>query len=144
MSGHVQSCTSEAMPSFHKYGYGGGVFRFFSILFFSIKTLTEREQTRERERGGSPGIGFKTWMTLNCFMLNTAKTEVIVLGPKNLRNKLSKDILTLDGIHLASSETVRNLGVIFDQDLSFNLLRTTLPHWTPPTVFFSRQCLRAS
>ena len=62
----------------------------------------------------------KTWMTLNFLMLNTAKTEVIVLGPKNLRNKLSKDILTMDGINLASSETVRNLGVIFDQDLSFN------------------------
>ena len=30
----------------------------------------------------------KTWMTLHFFMLNTAKTEVIVLGPKNLRNKL--------------------------------------------------------
>nr|XP_033957654.1 uncharacterized protein LOC117460383 [Pseudochaenichthys georgianus] len=62
----------------------------------------------------------KTWMTLNFLMLNTTKTEVIVLGPKNLRNKLSKDILTMDGINLASSETVRNLGVIFDQDLSFN------------------------
>ena len=59
-------------------------------------------------------------MTLHFFMLNTDKTEVIVLGPKNLQNKLSKDILTMDGIHLASSETVRNLGVIFDQDLSFN------------------------
>nr|XP_033938439.1 uncharacterized protein LOC117446386 [Pseudochaenichthys georgianus] len=62
----------------------------------------------------------KMWMTLNFLMLNTTKTEVIVLGPKNLRNKLSKDILTMDGINLASSETVRNLGVIFDQDLSFN------------------------
>ena len=62
----------------------------------------------------------KTWMTLNFLMLNTTKTEVIVLGPKHLRNKLSKDILTMDGINLASSETVRNLGVIFDQDLSFN------------------------
>jgi len=29
----------------------------------------------------------KTWMTLNFLMLKTAKTEVIVLGPKNLRNK---------------------------------------------------------
>jgi len=26
----------------------------------------------------------------------------------------------MNGIHLASSETVRNLGDIFDQDLSFN------------------------
>ncbi|KAL3969404.1 nuclease HARBI1 [Sarotherodon galilaeus] len=46
------------------------------------------------------------------------KTEVIVLGPENLRNMVSKQILTLDGITLASSNAVRNLGVIFDQDMS--------------------------
>ena len=33
---------------------------------------------------------------------------------------MSTDIATLDGITLASSTTVRNLGVVFDQDLSFN------------------------
>ena len=33
---------------------------------------------------------------------------------------ISNDITTLDDITLASSTTVRNLGVIFDQDLSFN------------------------
>ena len=59
-------------------------------------------------------------MTCNFLLLNSEKTEVIVLGPKHLRNSLSNDITTLDGITLASSTTVRNLGVIFDQDLSFN------------------------
>ena len=53
---------------------------------------------------------------LTFFYVKHVLTEVIVLGPKTLQNKLSKDILTMDGIHLASSETVRNLGVIFDQD----------------------------
>ncbi len=62
----------------------------------------------------------KTWMTCNFLMLNSDKTEVIVLGPKHLRDALSKDIVSLDGIALASSTTVRNLGVIFDQDMSFN------------------------
>ena len=33
---------------------------------------------------------------------------------------MSTHIATLDGITLAFSTTVRNLGVIFDQDLSFN------------------------
>ncbi|MDF4316827.1 reverse transcriptase family protein, partial [Vibrio parahaemolyticus] len=61
----------------------------------------------------------KTWMS-NFLMLNSDKTEVIVLGPKQLRDSLSDDIVSLDGIALASSTTVRNLGVIFDQDLSFN------------------------
>ncbi|XP_034041739.1 uncharacterized protein LOC117524118, partial [Thalassophryne amazonica] len=61
----------------------------------------------------------KTWMTSNFLLLNSDKTEVIVLGPKNLRNMVSNQILTLDGITLTSSNTVRNLGVIFDQDMSF-------------------------
>ncbi|XP_078025737.1 uncharacterized protein LOC144463844 [Epinephelus lanceolatus] len=62
----------------------------------------------------------KTWMSTNFLMLNSDKTEVIVLGPKQLRDSLSDDIVSLDGIALASTTTVRNLGVIFDQDLSFN------------------------
>ena len=53
-------------------------------------------------------------------MLNSDKTEVIVLGPKHIRDSLSSNIVNLDGITLASSTTVRNLGVVFDQDLSFN------------------------
>ena len=62
----------------------------------------------------------KNWMTSNFLLLNSDKTEVIVLGPKHLRNSLSNDITTLDGITVASSSTVRNLGVMFDQDMSFN------------------------
>ena len=62
----------------------------------------------------------KNWMSHNFLMLNSGKTEVIVLGPKHIRDSLSSNIVNLDGITLASSTTVRNLGVIFDQDLSFN------------------------
>ncbi|XP_071329025.1 uncharacterized protein [Trachinotus anak] len=51
--------------------------------------------------------------------LKFRQTEVIVIGPKHLRDTLCDNILTLDDITLASSATVRNLGVIFDQDLSF-------------------------
>ena len=53
-------------------------------------------------------------------LLNSDKTEVLILGPKNLRDTLSNDIAALVDISLASNETVRNLGVIFDPDLSFN------------------------
>ncbi|XP_034541124.1 uncharacterized protein LOC117814108, partial [Notolabrus celidotus] len=53
-------------------------------------------------------------------LLNSGKTEVIVIGPKHLRETFSNNISTLDGISLASSTSARNLGVLFDQDLSFN------------------------
>ncbi|XP_042349014.1 uncharacterized protein LOC121947898, partial [Plectropomus leopardus] len=61
----------------------------------------------------------KAWMSCNFLMLNSDKTEVIVLGPKHLRSSFSNNIISLDGITLASSTTVRNFGVLFDQDLSF-------------------------
>ena len=53
-------------------------------------------------------------------MLNLDKTIVIALDPEHLRNILSKDKATLDSIALASSTTVKNLRVIFDQTMFFN------------------------
>ena len=59
-------------------------------------------------------------MTHNFLLLNSDKTEVLILGPKHLRDTLSQDIAALDDIALSPNETVRNLGMIFDPDLSFN------------------------
>ena len=61
----------------------------------------------------------KSWMTRNYLLLNSDKTEIIVLGPKHLRDQLAHDNFTLDGFTLASKATVKNLGVTFDQDMSF-------------------------
>ncbi|KAI3369709.1 hypothetical protein L3Q82_024561, partial [Scortum barcoo] len=44
----------------------------------------------------------KAWMTRNFLLLNSDKTEVILLGPKHLRNTLSPMIALLDGINWAS------------------------------------------
>ena len=54
----------------------------------------------------------KTW-TCNFLLLNSDKTEVIVLGRKHLRNTWSNNTTTLDGITLASSSIIRNLAVIY-------------------------------
>ncbi|MDF4386599.1 reverse transcriptase family protein [Vibrio parahaemolyticus] len=51
----------------------------------------------------------KTWMSTNFLMLNSDKTEVIVLGPKQLRDSLSDDIVSLDGIALASKKPQSNI-----------------------------------
>ena len=61
----------------------------------------------------------KSWMTRNYLLLNSDKTEVIIIGPKPLRDKLADEIFTVDGFALTPKATVKNLGVIFDQDLSF-------------------------
>lgn len=62
----------------------------------------------------------RAWMDQNFLLLNPDKTEVIVLGPQKLRETFSKDLNALDGISVAPNTTVRNLGVLFDQDLSFS------------------------
>ncbi|TWW77399.1 hypothetical protein D4764_12G0007890 [Takifugu flavidus] len=45
----------------------------------------------------------------------------MVFGPEPLRDRLDH-MITLDGISLASSLSVKNFGVTFDQNLSFNSL----------------------
>uniref|UniRef100_A0A3Q2NWF9 Reverse transcriptase domain-containing protein n=1 Tax=Fundulus heteroclitus TaxID=8078 RepID=A0A3Q2NWF9_FUNHE len=61
----------------------------------------------------------KSWMTLNFLHLNSDKTEVVIFGPESSKNKLLNQSLNLDGINLASGNKVKNLGVVFDQDMSF-------------------------
>lgn len=58
----------------------------------------------------------KSWM-ISKFLLNPDKTEVILFGPKHLKDRLDH-IITLHVICLPFSFSVRNFEVTFDQDLS--------------------------
>ncbi len=59
-------------------------------------------------------------MTSNFLLLNSEKTEVLIIRPKTSTvNKLEHG-LTLDGCSFDSSSSVRNLGVLFDSNLSFD------------------------
>uniref|UniRef100_A0A3B3B7H9 Reverse transcriptase domain-containing protein n=1 Tax=Oryzias melastigma TaxID=30732 RepID=A0A3B3B7H9_ORYME len=84
-------------------------------LYLSIKP----DQNDHLEKLNSCIRDIKTWMTINYLLLNPEKTEVMILGPKHLRDALSDQIVSLDGVNVASNSSVRNLGVLFDQDLSF-------------------------
>ncbi|KAL6458600.1 hypothetical protein MHYP_G00320720 [Metynnis hypsauchen] len=73
----------------------------------------------------------KDWMLSNFLLLNSDKTEVLLLGPEAARNKLSN--LTLNNFSVASNTSVKNLGVVIDADLSFdahitNITRTAFLH----------------
>ncbi|TWW55907.1 hypothetical protein D4764_09G0009570 [Takifugu flavidus] len=61
----------------------------------------------------------KSWMSSNFLLLNSGKTEVMVFGPESLRDRLDR-MINLDGISLTFSLSVKNLGVTFDQNISFN------------------------
>ncbi|KAL6458609.1 hypothetical protein MHYP_G00320810 [Metynnis hypsauchen] len=62
----------------------------------------------------------KCWMSRNFLLLNSNKTEVLLLGPKLARDKLSDLILNLADFTVTPGSAAKNLGVIIDSDLSFD------------------------
>ncbi len=65
-------------------------------------------------------VDIKNWMTNNFLQLNSEKTEELIIGLKNHTINNLEHCLTLDGCSLDSSSSVRNLGVLFDSNLSFD------------------------
>ncbi len=50
-------------------------------------------------------------------LLNSEKTEELIIGPKKHTSNNLEHCLTLDGCSLDSSSSVRNLGVLSDSNL---------------------------
>ncbi len=72
-------------------------------------------------------------MINNFLLLNSDKTEILLIGPKNSTHNLLDYNLHLDGCPVTSS-TGKNLGVILDSNLSFenhifNVTKTTFFHF---------------
>ena len=72
-------------------------------------------------------------MAAKVLLLNSDKTEMLVLCPKKQRYILLDQTINLDGCTVVSNKTVKDLGVTPDHDLSFdehikNVLRTAFLH----------------
>ncbi len=59
-------------------------------------------------------------MTNNFLLLNSENTEVLIIGPKIYTSNNLEHCLTFDGCSLDSSSSAKNLGVLFDSNLSFD------------------------
>ncbi len=59
-------------------------------------------------------------MTSNFLLLNSEKTEVLIIRSKTPKSNNLKHCLTLNGCSVDSSSSVRKLGVLFDSNLSFD------------------------
>ena len=59
-------------------------------------------------------------MAENVLLLNSDKTEMLVLGPKKQRDLLLNLTINLDGCTVVSNEPVKDLGITLDHDLSFD------------------------
>ena len=64
-------------------------------------------------------IAFTAWLTSNRLSLNPSKTEYLLIGTTQQRSKVTSTSLSFAGSILTPSKQARNLGVIFDPDLSF-------------------------
>ena len=61
-----------------------------------------------------------SWMNLNKLLLNPSKTEFLLIGTDSQRNKFSDlNSVTLGDTTIPVSSSSRNLGFIFDSDMSF-------------------------
>ena len=59
-----------------------------------------------------------TWLTSNRLSVNPAKTEYLIIGTNQQRAKLVTSSIPFQGTILSPTDSTRNLGVIFDKDLS--------------------------
>ena len=59
-----------------------------------------------------------TWFTNNRLCLNPSKTEYLVIGTRCQRSKLSTTALSISGNIIEPVKSARNLGIIFDSELS--------------------------
>ncbi len=64
-------------------------------------------------------VDIKNWMTNN-FLLLILKKQVLIIGHKNHTSNNLEHCLILDGCSVDSSSSVRNLGVLFESNLSFD------------------------
>jgi hypothetical protein len=74
-----------------------------------------------------------SWLTSNRLSVNPTKTEYLLIGTPQQRSKILSPSITFQNTLLEPSPDARNLGVIFDSNLSFtkhisNVCRTSFYH----------------
>ena len=59
------------------------------------------------------------WFTSNRLSVNPSKTEYLLIGTQQQRSKLASTTISFCNNNLTPSDSCRNLGILFDSDLSF-------------------------
>ena len=60
------------------------------------------------------------WLSANYLSLNPSKTEFLLIGTAQPRRKIASNLLTFSDSVISPSDSARNLGFIFDSDLSLS------------------------
>ncbi len=118
----------------------GNIIRKYGISFHcyaddtQLYISTKPDETSKLSKLTECVKNIKDWMTSNFLLLNSDKTEILLVGPKNSTQNLLDYNLQLDGCNVTSS-TVKNLGVILDSNLSFE---NHISHVTKTAFFHLR------
>ncbi len=105
----------------------GNIIRKYGISFHcyaddtQLYISTRPDETSKLSKLTECDKNVKDWMTNNFLLLNSDKTEILLIGPKNSTQNLLDYNLQLDGCPVTSS-TVKNLGVILDSNYCNALL----------------------
>ncbi len=116
----------------------GNIIRKYGISFHcyaddtQLYISTKPDETSKLSKLTECVKNIKDWMTSNFLLLNSDKTEILLIGPKDSTQNLLDYNLQLDGCNVISS-TVKHLGVILDSNLSFenhisNVTKTAFFH----------------
>ena len=62
----------------------------------------------------------KLWMTINKLKLNDEKTELLIFSTKQMGHKIKDNHIKINDVLIKSSHSVRNLGVVFDRNMSMS------------------------
>ncbi len=102
----------------------GNIIRKYGISFHcyaddtQLYISTKPDETSKLSKLTECVKNIKYWMPIHFLLLNSDKTEILLIGPKNSTKNILDHNFQLDGCTVTSS-TVTNLGVILDSNLSF-------------------------
>ena len=106
----LSSLLSQSRVSFHFYADDTQLYISFSP-HESSQYLSTLSQTLENVH---------SWLTSNKLFLNPDKTEFLLIGSRHSRSLLPSTSFTFSSSIISPSTSVRNLGVVFDSNLTFS------------------------
>ncbi len=118
----------------------GNIIRKYGISFHcyaddtQLYTSTRPDETSKLSKLTECVKNVKDLMTNNFLLLNSDKTEIFLIRPKNSTQNILDHNLQLDGCP-ATSSTVKNMAVILDSNLSFE---NHISHVTKTAFFHLR------